>query len=67
MDEYKEYFYNKVPHYRSIDPGNISMQKAIREKLQCKPFKWFMEDIAFDILWKYPLVKPPTTAYGEVK
>ena len=30
--------------------GDISSQLAIREKLQCKPFKWFMEEIAFDLV-----------------
>jgi len=41
-------------------------QLAIREKLHCKSFKWFMEEVAFDLVKKYPPVEPPVTAEGEV-
>ncbi|XP_076362797.1 putative polypeptide N-acetylgalactosaminyltransferase 10 [Tachypleus tridentatus] len=67
MDEYKEYLYKRRPHYRNIDPGNISKQKALREKLKCKPFKWFLENVAFDQPQKYPPVEPPDYAKGEIR
>lgn len=67
MDEYAEYLYNRRPHYRTIDPGDISKQKALRQKLQCKPFKWFMEKIAFDLPLKYPPVEPDDFAKGEIR
>lgn len=67
MDEYKEHLYKRRPHYRGLDPGDISEQKAIRDKLQCKPFKWFMEEVAFDLPKKYPPVEPPMTAHGELR
>ena len=66
MDEYKEYIYKRRPHYRNIDVGDISAQLAIRKKLQCKSFKWFMTEVAFDLVGKYPPVEPPTQAEGEV-
>lgn len=66
MDEYAEFLYNRRPHYRAIDPGDISKQKALRNKLQCKPFKWFMEKIAFDLPLKYPPIEPDDFAKGEV-
>lgn len=66
MDEYKEYLYNRKPHYRKINPGDLSAQKAIREKWKCKPFKWFIENIAFDLPQKYPPVEPDDFAKGEV-
>ena len=66
MDEYAEHIYRRRPHYRNIDPGDLSEQKAIRERLQCKSFKWFMEEIAFDLTKIYPPVEPPTQAQGEV-
>ena len=66
MDEYKEYLYQRRPHYRSLDPGDLSAQLAIREKLHCKPFSWFMKEVAFDLPKKYPPVEPPLTAHGEV-
>ena len=50
-----------------IDPGDISEQTALRNKLQCKPFKWFMENIAFDLTKKYPPVEPPNFGDGFIK
>lgn len=66
MDEYKEYILKRRPHYRDIDPGDLTQQRAIREKLQCKNFKWFMTEVAFDLTKKYPPVEPPDYASGEV-
>ena len=66
MDEYKEYLYSRKANYRSIETGDISAQLAIREKLKCKSFKWFMTEVAFDLVLKYPPVEPPVTAEGEV-
>lgn len=66
MDEYKEYLYKRRPHYRSIDPGDLTEQRAVRERLHCNSFKWFMEEVAFDLPKKYPPVEPPNFAYGEV-
>lgn len=67
MDEYKEYLYKRRPHYRTIDAGDLSEQRAVRERLKCKPFKWFMEKVAFDLPKKYPPVEPPVAAHGEVQ
>lgn len=68
MDEYKHYLYNRDPEkYENIDAGDISAQLAIREKLQCKSFKWFMEEIAFDLPKKYPPVEPPDFAAGTIR
>ncbi|KAG8042645.1 hypothetical protein G9C98_005279, partial [Cotesia typhae] len=48
-------------------PGDLSVQKALREKLNCKPFKWFMENIAFDLVDTYPPVEPEDFALGEIR
>ena len=39
-----------------MDPGDISEQVALRKRLNCKPFKWFMKEIAFDLPKHYPPV-----------
>nr|CAD7606450.1 unnamed protein product [Timema genevievae] len=65
MDEYKEYLYKRRPHYRTIDTGDLTQQKALREALKCKSFKWFMENVAFDLPLKYPPIEPPDFAEGE--
>uniref|UniRef100_U5ERV4 Polypeptide N-acetylgalactosaminyltransferase n=1 Tax=Corethrella appendiculata TaxID=1370023 RepID=U5ERV4_9DIPT len=68
MDEYKEYLYMRDPgKFNEIDAGDLSKQKAIREKLQCKPFKWFMENVAFDLVEKYPPIEPPNFAEGAIQ
>ncbi len=66
MDEYKEYYYIREPQLRNLDFGDISEQVAIRDKLQCKPFKWFMENVANEMTQKFPL-PPKNKVWGEVK
>ena len=53
--------------YRDLDPGDISEQIKIREKLKCKPFKWFMQEVAFDLYKHYPPVDPPDFVHGEIR
>lgn len=68
MDEYKEYLYKRdAERYANIDAGDLTKQKAIRQKLKCKSFKWFMTEIAFDLVEKYPPVEPPDYAYGTIQ
>lgn len=68
MDEYKQYVYDHNPGiYSKIDPGDLTRQLAVRDRLQCKPFKWFMEEIAFDLPLKYPPVDPPDFAEGAIR
>lgn len=67
MDEYKDYLYKRNPKvYGRLKPGDISKQKALRERLQCKPFKWFMEHVAYDLVELFPLDEP-SFAYGGIK
>nr|CAI5852420.1 unnamed protein product [Callosobruchus analis] len=66
MDEYAQYLYKRRPHYKLIDTGDLTEQKALRKKLKCKPFKWFMEKIAFDLPRKYPPIEPGDFGVGEV-
>lgn len=67
MDEYATYLYNRRPQYKSIDTGDISDQLAIRKKLNCKPFSWFMKEVAFDLSKYYPPVEPEDLASGHLR
>ena len=54
-DSYKHFFYEKRPEWANVDPGDLTEVRAIREKLKCKPFEWFMKEIAYDVTKYYPL------------
>lgn len=67
MDEYKEYLYNRQPMiYHRLDAGDLRELRALRHKLQCKPFKWFMENVAFDLLDNFP-VDEASFAFGAIQ
>ena len=51
--------YERLPHVKSAKEGDLTKQRAVREKLQCKPFKWFLETVAPDLLEWYPAVEHP--------
>jgi polypeptide N-acetylgalactosaminyltransferase len=44
-DEYREYFFKVKPALKSIEPGDISSRLELREKLNCKSFKWYLTNI----------------------
>ena len=64
-DEYKDYFYASRPESKALAYGDISELKKFREDHNCKSFKWFMEEIAYDITSHYPL-PPKNVDWGEV-
>nr|XP_040019003.1 polypeptide N-acetylgalactosaminyltransferase 18-like isoform X1 [Gasterosteus aculeatus aculeatus] len=65
MDQYKSHVYMawNVPLQKSgIDIGDITERKALRSRLQCRPFSWFLSNI-------YPELRSysNTVAYGVLK
>lgn len=67
MDEYAEYIYKRRPDYRTVEPGDLTKQLEFRKRMKCKPFKWFMETIAFDQPEHYPPIEPEDYAKGYIK
>ncbi|GAB1293174.1 N-acetylgalactosaminyltransferase 7 [Apodemus speciosus] len=65
-DEYKDYFYASRPESKALPYGDISELKKFREDHNCKSFKWFMEEIAYDITAHYPL-PPRNVDWGEIR
>ncbi|XP_073433512.1 N-acetylgalactosaminyltransferase 7 isoform X3 [Dendrobates tinctorius] len=64
-DEYRDYFYASRPETKALAYGDISELKRFREDHNCKSFKWFMEEIAYDITAHYPL-PPKNVDWGEI-
>ncbi|CAO1318883.1 unnamed protein product [Diamesa serratosioi] len=68
MDEYKEFLYKRNPtRYNKIDVGDISKQLEIKNQLKCKPFKYFLEEVAPDMVEKYPYQEKPVFASGVIE
>ncbi|XP_040038065.1 polypeptide N-acetylgalactosaminyltransferase 10 isoform X2 [Gasterosteus aculeatus] len=67
MDEYGEYVYQRRPEYRHLSAGDMTAQKELRNRLNCKTFKWFMSEVAWDLPKHYPMVEPPAAAWGEIR
>lgn len=42
MDEYKDYFLKST---KTINYGDISERLALRQKLQCKTFDWYLKEV----------------------
>uniref|UniRef100_A0A8C2H609 Polypeptide N-acetylgalactosaminyltransferase n=1 Tax=Cyprinus carpio TaxID=7962 RepID=A0A8C2H609_CYPCA len=67
MDEYAEFIYQRRPEYRHLSAGDVSVQKELRSRLNCRSFKWFMTEVAWDLPKHYPPVEPPAAAWGELR
>ncbi|XP_071802911.1 polypeptide N-acetylgalactosaminyltransferase 13-like [Asterias amurensis] len=44
-DDYKENFYNRLPHLRRVDFGDVSDRRKLRERLQCHSFEWYLQNV----------------------
>ncbi|KAK6039918.1 glycosyltransferase, group 2 family protein [Cooperia oncophora] len=59
MDEYKAIYLKNVPSARYVKFGDVSERLALRERLKCHSFSWYLETI-------YPELKIPERDKGEL-
>ncbi|KAJ0176765.1 hypothetical protein K1T71_007944 [Dendrolimus kikuchii] len=61
LDDYAKYYYQRVGNDKG-DYGDISGRRALREKLGCKSFDWYLKNI-------YPELFIPgeSVAHGEIR
>lgn len=68
LDGYKKYLYARHPErYENLDIGDISHQLSAKQKLNCKPFSYFLEEVAPDMLERFPLEDFKHFASGTVR
>ncbi|WKY11623.1 hypothetical protein Q1695_003306 [Nippostrongylus brasiliensis] len=66
MDEYARYYFIREPQAQKVDPGDLSAQIALKERLHCKPFKWYLDKVAYDVLPSYPF-PAENKVWGEAR
>ncbi|CRL04923.1 CLUMA_CG017981, isoform A [Clunio marinus] len=69
LDEYKTLPKQLEPkRYENVDPGDLTIPKAVKKRLNCKPFRWFLNNIAPDMIERFPpLADPPKFASGAIQ
>ncbi|MBV99608.1 Polypeptide N-acetylgalactosaminyltransferase 11, partial [Eschrichtius robustus] len=58
LDEYKEQYFSLRPDLRTRSYGNISERVELRKKLDCKSFKWYLDNIYPEMQISGPNAKP---------
>ncbi|XP_044758630.1 polypeptide N-acetylgalactosaminyltransferase 5 [Coccinella septempunctata] len=62
MDEWRDFYYAMNPGARNVPVGDLTARRALREKLKCKSFRWYLENV-------YPESQMPLEYYylGDIR
>lgn len=67
MDDYKKLFYKTdQARYDKIDAGDLTEELSVKKRLNCKPFQYYLDEVAPQILELYPL-EPFYYAMGSLQ
>ncbi|CAF1111426.1 unnamed protein product [Adineta ricciae] len=45
LDKYKDFVYAIMPELKNVDAGDVSERLELRKRLQCKDFRWYLQNI----------------------
>jgi len=58
LDEFQDNFFNTRPELKNMDVGNITDRLELRKRLDCKSFRWYLENV-------YPELLPRSSSMPE--
>ena len=67
LDEYKFLFYKNHPERKEIEAGDLTEAIEVRKRLNCKPFKYYLEKVAPQILERNPIHPRADFASGAIQ
>uniref|UniRef100_A0A8C9FHH3 Polypeptide N-acetylgalactosaminyltransferase n=1 Tax=Pavo cristatus TaxID=9049 RepID=A0A8C9FHH3_PAVCR len=63
MDEYKEQYFALRPELRTRNYGNITDRVELRKRLNCRSFKWYLDNIYPEMQVSGPNAKAPQPVF----